>query len=765
MNAVWTILIPTLGERAALFRRLMDALMPQVDAAGGAVKVVAYWNNGDPGLPEIRQRLVESVTTEYLSFIDDDDMVPEYFVSEVLKALESAPDYVGWQVRYLADRKDRGLIDHSLAHGAWREEKSPKFPAYRLLRDISHINPMRTAVAQKADFRVARAGQIEDRPWVDQVRRSGLLKTEAYIPRPMYEYRWERRVSRWQRPARIRRGGFTPTKIDSPNFSYFSEEQAVAERPKIRRLGVIVPTRGRPQNIEKVVVAWNKTGAWAVADLILAIDRDDPEYRNYLKIQQSIERPARILVHEVEMWRPMVHKLDSAAIFFAQHYGALGFAGDDHLPRTAGWAQLYLDTLSQHGPACMVHGDDGYQGAKLSTEWAVTSDAVKALGRMVPAPVEHLYCDNAMMDLFGGAGALWYLPQVKIEHMHPVAGKADSDDQYRRVNSSRQGTADRAAHRRWQVTDLPSQVKIIRSLRGEPATAPRRPIRPGRTTRMPQRSPFPHHFRQIRGATPEPIMIALADLAAQVPADQEIVELGVFQGGTALRLAWGAAQGNGAHVTGIDPWDLPGNVYDPPFTDSASERWARHWVLSMGYSSRIQLVKAFSEQVALHYGLESRPIGLLFVDGDHTEEGARRDIELWAPHLAPGAVIAVDDYGHPDWPGVAQAVDKLVDEGFLAPIELYHDRLAVTKLAVTAPSAATTEQAGKGGAGVPAAGAVTAITSEGIEPAPVPDILLNGVPATADVTLGQLRAEARRRGLTGAAQMRREALIEALSEE
>jgi hypothetical protein len=168
-------------------------------------------------------------------------------------------------------------------------------------------------------------------------------------------------------------------------------------------------------------------------------------------------------------------------------------------------------------------------------------------------------------------------------------------------------------------------------------------------------------------------------------------------------MAWGASQGNGAHVTAIDPWELTGNVYDPPFTLEGTRKQAEYNVQSVGYSDRVRLVHGFSESAAAVWGVDDGegPIGLLFVDGDHTKEGARRDIEAWAPHLAPGAVIAVDDYGHPDWPGVGEAVDELVDEGFLEPIEIYHDRLAVTRLA--RPEEAPT---------------VTAITSEGVEPEP-----------------------------------------------
>lgn len=481
-------------------------------------------------------------------------------------------------------------------------------------------------------------------------------------------------------------------------------------------LAIIVPTRGRPANIRKVISAWDFTNAWDHADLVLVADADDPEIGGYRLLQQELDHPdtgqSLVTLIEIPSWLPMVHKLDAAARDLAERYWAVGFAGDDHLPQTMGWAKRYLDVLHELGSG-MVYGDDGYQGKKLSTEWAITADVIRALGRMVPAPVEHMYCDNSMMDLYGQAGALRHLPEIRIEHMHPVAGKADTDDQYQRVNHRDQFRKDRQAYELWQRTALPAQVAAVRALRpGQPDEPPVRLARtttPGRpAARRGGTMRYPRFFKRVQAATPEDVMVALADFASAVPADQEIVELGVFQGRSTLMMAWGARQGYGAHVTGIDPWDSEGNVYDPPFTDSGSRRWAFHWVQSLGYSRDITLVQGFSHDLAETY--EGKPVGLLYVDGDHTREGARRDIMVWARHLAPGARIAVDDYGHPDWPGVGEAVDELVAEGFLEPFELYHDRLAVTRLA------------DQGDEKLKRTATVTAITSEGVSPSPYPAV-------------------------------------------
>jgi predicted O-methyltransferase YrrM len=424
----------------------------------------------------------------------------------------------------------------------------------------------------------------------------------------------------------------------------------------------------------------------------------------------------------------MVHKLDAAARNLALSHFALGFAGDDHIPQTIGWAKRYLTVLHELQTG-MVYGDDGYQGRKLSTEWAITSDVVRELGRMVPAPVEHMYCDNAMMDLFGAAGALRYLPEVRIEHMHPVVGKAETDDQYKRVNHRNQFKKDRAAYEGWRGSvGMAMDIEAVQKLRvGLPEVRPEQPVRhkltpgsvPRRVDLRPKgksmrKLPVPKGLRKVKGATPDEIGLTLADFAINVPADQAIVELGVYQGRTALLMAWGAQQGNGAHVWAIDPWEKDGNVYDPPFTDEGTRRWAEYNVRATGHSKHVTLIHDFSQNVSDRWvtdhiliGYGNRQVGLLFVDGDHTKEGAKRDILGWAPHLAPGAVIAVDDYHHPDWPGVAEAVDELVAEGILEPVQVFHDRLAVTKLADL--------QGPRQHIGDP-----RAITSEGVSPSPYP---------------------------------------------
>ena len=59
-----------------------------------------------------------------------------------------------------------------------------------------------------------------------------------------------------------------------------------------------------------------------------------------------------------------------------------------------------------------------------------------------------------------------------------------------------------------------------------------------------------------------------------------------------------------------------------------------------GLEEHVVAVVGRSPRVAAVWGGE---LGLVFVDGGHTDEHATADYEGWAPHLATGGLLAVHD--------------------------------------------------------------------------------------------------------------------------
>ena len=123
----------------------------------------------------------------------------------------------------------------------------------------------------------------------------------------------------------------------------------------------IVPTRGRPESVPRLAKAWRDTDAPADAELLLAVDDDDPALTDYLDAVRAEGSPAWLRIETYGEWQPMVPKLNAAAADNANSYTALGYAGDDHVPRTAGWAAAYRRELAILGVG-IVYGDDAPDG-------------------------------------------------------------------------------------------------------------------------------------------------------------------------------------------------------------------------------------------------------------------------------------------------------------------------------------------------------------------------------------------------------------------
>lgn len=145
---------------------------------------------------------------------------------------------------------------------------------------------------------------------------------------------------------------------------------------------------------------------------------------------------------------------------------AVAFMGDDHRPRTKGWDSQYVSVLRDMGTG-FVYGDDLLQHEMLPTQVAMTSNIIQALGYMAPPNLTHLYVDNAWLALGRAAGCLCYLPSVVVEHVHPIANKAEWDEGHLRVNAQEMNQKDSIAYRNWLYEGYNQAVDAIRALAGD----------------------------------------------------------------------------------------------------------------------------------------------------------------------------------------------------------------------------------------------------------------------------------------------------------
>jgi hypothetical protein len=248
---------------------------------------------------------------------------------------------------------------------------------------------------------------------------------------------------------------------------------------------VVVPSRGRPGAVAPLVDAFRETCATGTR-IVLVVDADDPTRHEYAAaVEATLTEPEAVdittygqpdktyLSRESAIGRlvvshgtGMAEALNIAALPLVNEHYAIGFMGDDHRPRTFGWDAEYLKALRELGTG-IVYGDDLVQRRNLPTQVAMTSDIIRTLGYMTPPGLGHMYLDNFWRDLGTAAGCLRYLPDVVVEHVHPVAGKAAWDEGYARVNDAAVYERDRTAYARYRATgfadDVVNVVALLRS--------------------------------------------------------------------------------------------------------------------------------------------------------------------------------------------------------------------------------------------------------------------------------------------------------------
>lgn len=218
-------------------------------------------------------------------------------------------------------------------------------------------------------------------------------------------------------------------------------------------MALIVPSRGRPDNIKRLYAGIINTDA--DVHLYVGVDRDDEEFDNYRKLENNTDI-CLVVSPERKRFGPT---LNSIARMFSEEYSYLSWCGDDHLPITKGWDNRYREELDKG--AGIVYGNDLVMGKSIATQLAFTPDIVNALGYAVPHDFIHLYIDNYFMTLGDKIGGSVYLEDVIFQHLHPIAGKAVEDKTYKEANSAENWSNDKAAFERYVANQLDKDVNKI----------------------------------------------------------------------------------------------------------------------------------------------------------------------------------------------------------------------------------------------------------------------------------------------------------------
>lgn len=202
---ILSILIPSLYSRHEVLSDLMSVLLNQLSAIqpynthcltsttlpGGilryyneSVEIIIFSDNKEYTTGAKRNILLGMANADYVVSIDDDDMVPVYYLKNMVHACQQGADCIAINGIMTTDGK---------AEIKWRLSKDYDNVTIReggeniYLRKTNHITAVKREHALKAMF--PNKSNAEDKAYSDAVNK--YLKTEFTIYEPMYHYRYK----------------------------------------------------------------------------------------------------------------------------------------------------------------------------------------------------------------------------------------------------------------------------------------------------------------------------------------------------------------------------------------------------------------------------------------------------------------------------------------------------------------------------------------------------------------------------------------------
>ena len=205
------------------------------------------------------------------------------------------------------------------------------------------------------------------------------------------------------------------------------------------KLAILVPTRGRPHNLERLARAAKET---CTTDYKIFARLDNDDESKYPELEN-----VKYSIGERIFYANSVNETAKSAA--DEGFTHLAILGDDVLPETIGWDEKLISSLDGLG---VVYGSDGLEhlhGEDLPTHVVVPIEMYNRLGWIGLPTLRHLFCDNVWREL-GRATKFIYRQDVKLSHLHRWNKAAPDDKTYQEANDKKKRDLDRMAFEEWR---------------------------------------------------------------------------------------------------------------------------------------------------------------------------------------------------------------------------------------------------------------------------------------------------------------------------
>jgi glycosyltransferase involved in cell wall biosynthesis len=154
------------------------------------VQCIVYEDDSKISIGEKRNSLLEIAKGEYISFVDDDDLLFKNYIKLLMEGIEQKVDCCSLKGIITMNGGMPDYFEHSIRYNEYKTNLGAEYNNGQIKyeRFPNHLSCIKSEIAKAFKFPEKNWG--EDTDWATQIHKSGLLKTEHYISEVIYYYKY-----------------------------------------------------------------------------------------------------------------------------------------------------------------------------------------------------------------------------------------------------------------------------------------------------------------------------------------------------------------------------------------------------------------------------------------------------------------------------------------------------------------------------------------------------------------------------------------------